>query len=110
MDQFWEFARLLVIVGAVLLGLILILLALPGSRLRKVLSTVFFAIAGLLGVYIISPLDFIPDLIPVLGQVDDVLASILAVISAIGGLLFYINNRQSLPDGDGNNKTDRYLK
>lgn len=110
MDNLWDLARLLVIVGAVLLVLMLILLALPGSRLRKVLSTVFFAIAGLLGVYIVSPLDFIPDLIPVLGQVDDVLASILAVISAVSGLLFYINNRQSLPDGEGKSKTDLFLK
>jgi uncharacterized membrane protein YkvA (DUF1232 family) len=110
MDNFWDFAKLLVIVGAVLLGLVLILLALPGSRFRKVLSTVFFAIAGLLGVYIVSPLDFIPDLIPVLGQVDDVLASILAVISAIGGLLFYINNRQPLSEGEEKNKPDHYLK
>ena len=110
MDNFWDFAKLLVIVGAVLLGLILILLALPGSRFRKVLSTVFFSIAGLLGIYIISPLDFIPDLIPVLGQMDDVLASILAVISAISGLLFYMNNRQSLSDSEEKNKTDLYLK
>lgn len=109
MDRFWEFAQILVVVGAVLLGLVLILLALPGSRFRKVLSTVFFSIAGLLGVYIVSPLDLIPDLIPVLGQVDDVLASVLAVISAISGLLFYINNRQSLPDRDEKNTTDRYL-
>jgi uncharacterized membrane protein YkvA (DUF1232 family) len=110
MDSFWDFAKILVIVGAVFLGLILILLALPGSRLRKVLSTVFFTIAGVLGIYIISPLDFIPDLIPVLGQMDDVLASILAVISAIGGLLFYMNNRQSLSEGEEKNKTDLYLK
>jgi uncharacterized membrane protein YkvA (DUF1232 family) len=110
MDNFWEFARLLVIVGAVLLGLVLILLALPGSRIRKVLSTVFFAIAGLLGVYIVSPLDLIPDLIPVLGQVDDVLASILAVISAISGLFLYINNRQSLSEGGEKNNAGRTLE
>ena len=110
MDRFLEFAKLLVIVGAALLGLVLILLALPGSRFRKVLSTVFFAIAGLLGVYIVSPLDLIPDLIPVLGQVDDVLASILGVISAISGLLFYINNRRPLSEGDEQNKTDLYMK
>ncbi len=110
MDGFWEFAKIVVVVGAVLLGLVLILLALPGSRIRKVLSKVFFAIAGVLGVYILSPLDLIPDLIPVLGQVDDVLASVLAVISAISGLLFYMNNRQSLSEDEGRNKTDHYLK
>jgi uncharacterized membrane protein YkvA (DUF1232 family) len=108
MERFWEFAKLLLIVGATLFGLILILLALPGSRLRKVMATVFFTIAGLLGVYVISPLDLIPDIIPVLGQVDDVLASILAIVSAIGGLLFYLNGRKALP-GDGNN-TENSLK
>ena len=110
MDRFWEFAQLLVIVGAVLLGLVMILLALPGSRFRKVLSKVFFALAGLLGVYIASPLDLIPDLIPLLGQVDDVLASALAVISAIGGLLLYKNNRQSLSGDERTNEADRSLK
>jgi uncharacterized membrane protein YkvA (DUF1232 family) len=110
MDRFWDFAKLLVVVGAVLLGLVLILLALPGSRFRKVLSTVFFAIAGLLGIYIVSPLDLIPDLIPVLGQVDDVLASILAIISAISGIFLYMNNRQTLSEGEEKSETDRYLK
>jgi hypothetical protein len=42
--------------------------------------------------------------------VDDVLASVLAVISAISGLLFYMNNRRSLSEGEEKNKTDRYLK
>jgi uncharacterized membrane protein YkvA (DUF1232 family) len=108
MEHFWEFAKLVLIVGAVLFGLLLILLAIPGSRLRKVLATVFFSIAGLLGVYVISPLDFIPDIIPVLGQMDDLLASVLAIISAIGGVLFYLNGRKSLPGEEKN--TDPYLK
>ena len=110
MEGFWEFAKLLLIVGAVLFGLILVLLAIPGSRLRRVLATVFFAIAGILGVYIISPLDFIPDIIPVLGQIDDLLASVLAIVSAIGGLLFYLNGRKSLPDEEKTNSTDFYIK
>ena len=110
MEGFWEFAKTLLIVGAVLLGLILILLAIPGSRLGKVFSTIFFALAGLLGLYVISPLDFIPDLIPLLGQVDDVLATILAVVSAIGGLLFYFSGRKSLPEDEKKNRTDLYLK
>lgn len=109
MDGFWEFAKMIVIVGAAFLGLLLILLALPGSRLRKLFSKIFFAVAGLLGLYVINPLDFIPDIIPFLGQVDDVLASVLAVVSAISGLLFYINGR-TLPEEESNNKKDLYLK
>ena len=108
MERFWEFAKLLLIVGAVLFGLILILLALPGSRLRKVFATVFFAIAGLLGLYVISPLDFIPDIIPVLGQIDDLLATVLAIVSAIGGVLFYLNGHHSLTEEEKN--SDLYLK
>ena len=110
MEGFWEFAKTLLIVGAVLLGLILILLAIPGSRLGKVFSAMFFAMAGLLGLYVISPLDFIPDLIPLLGQVDDVLATVLAVVSAIGGLVFYFSGRKSLPEDEKKNRTDLYLK
>jgi hypothetical protein len=110
MEGFWDFAKTLLIVGAVLFGLTLILLAIPGSRLGKVFSTIFFTIAGLLGLYVISPLDFIPDLIPLLGQVDDVLATAFAVVSAIGGLLFYISGRKSLPDDERSNRTDLSLK
>lgn len=110
MESFWELAKILVIAGAVLLGLLLVLLAIPGSRLRKVFSTIFFAIAGVLGVYIISPLDFIPDIIPLLGQIDDLLASVLAIVSAIGGVLFYLNGNKSLPDDEKNKKADLYLK
>jgi uncharacterized membrane protein YkvA (DUF1232 family) len=110
MESFWDFAKVLLIVGAVLLGLILILLAIPGSRLRKVFATFFFAIAGVLGVYMISPLDFIPDIIPVLGQIDDLLASVLAIVSAIGGVLFYLGGRKSLTEEENNNTKDLYPK
>jgi uncharacterized membrane protein YkvA (DUF1232 family) len=110
MEHFWEFAKLLLIVGGVLLGLMLVLLAIPGSRLPRVFATIFFAIAGLLGLYVISPLDLIPDIIPVLGQIDDLLASVLAIVSAIGGVLFYLNGRKSLPEEKKNNVSDFYVK
>ena len=48
MESFWEFAKIALLVGAVLAALVLILLALPGSRLKKVFAGIFFTIAGIL--------------------------------------------------------------
>ncbi|HEX5941320.1 MAG TPA: DUF1232 domain-containing protein [Anaerolineales bacterium] len=98
MESFWEFAKLALIIGAVLTVIVLILLALPGSRLRKAFSTLFFAIAGVLGVYIVSPLDFIPDILPFLGQLDDALATVLAIVNGIAGILLYLKGRASSPE------------
>ena len=95
MESFWDFAKLALIVGAVLTLIVLILLALPGSRLRKAFSTLFFAIAGVLGVYVVSPMDFIPDIIPLLGQLDDGLATLLAIVNGIAGILLYLKGRAS---------------
>ncbi len=73
-----------------LLALFLILLALPQSRLRyyvlRILAVVFFTVAALFALYIISPADLVPDVIPVLGQIDDVgalVGLIMTVISAV---------------------------
>ena len=98
MESFWEFAKLALIIGAVLTVIVLILLVLPGSRLRKAFSTLFFAIAGVLGIYVVSPLDFIPDIIPLLGQSDDALATILAIVNGIAGILLYLKDRSSTPE------------
>ncbi len=98
MESFWDFAKLALIVGAVLTAIVLILLALPGSRLRRAFAALFFAIAGVLGVYIVSPIDFIPDLVPLLGQLDDALATLLAVVNGIAGILLYLKGRSSSPE------------
>ena len=104
MESFWEFAKIALIVGAALTVIVLILLALPGSRLRKTFATLFFAIAGVLGIYVVSPMDFIPDFIPILGQLDDALATVLAIVNGIAGILLYLKGRSSPPElGDGNN-------
>ena len=95
MESFWEYAKIALIVSGVLALIVVILLILPGSRLRKLFSTLFFAIAGLLGIYVVSPLDFIPDIIPLLGQSDDALATVIAIINGIAGILLYLKGRSS---------------
>lgn len=107
MESFWEYARLALIIGAVLAVIALLLLILPGSRFRKAFSTLFFAIAGLLGIYVVSPLDLLPDIIPLLGLSDDAGAAILAVINGIAGVLLYLKGRSSNPRSTDPGKTDR---
>ena len=110
MDSFWEYAKIALIIGAALAVIFLILFILPGSRLRKLFSTLFFAIAGLLGIYVVSPMDFIPDIIPLLGQSDDALATVLAIINGIAGILLYLKGRSSSPELRNPNRTDLSAK
>ena len=106
MESFWEVVKIALIVGAALAAIVLILLALPGSRLRKTFATLFFAIAGVLGIYVVSPMDFIPDLIPLLGQLDDALATVLAIVNGIAGILLYLKGRSSSPELGNGSKND----
>ena len=79
------------------LALFLILLALPQSRLRyyvlRILAVVFFTIAVLLGLYILSPMDIVPDIIPALGQLDDIVALVGVIMSAISAYTAWRNSR-----------------
>ena len=81
------------------MALFMILLALPQSRLRyyvlRGLGIVFFTITGLIALYIISPADLLPDVIPVLGQIDDGGALIGAIITGLSGALAWWNSKKS---------------
>ena len=96
--EFWDVAKIVAVLGAVFIVLVLILLAIPGSRLRKVFSAIYFLVAALLGVYVVSPIDLIPDIIPLLGLSDDAVASVIAVANVVAGIILYFKRRSSQPE------------
>jgi uncharacterized membrane protein YkvA (DUF1232 family) len=50
----------------------------------KAIAAIIFLILNL--IYIISPIDFIPDFIPVIGWIDDIIALLIAI--SIGVKIF----------------------
>jgi uncharacterized membrane protein YkvA (DUF1232 family) len=104
--EFSDIAKIVAILVVIFIVLVLILLAIPGSRLRKVFSAIYFLVAALLGVYVVSPIDFIPDLIPLLGQSDDALASVIAVANVVAGIILYFKRRSSEPELQNKKRTD----
>ena len=99
MDQLGELLRVSCWGCCGLLALFMILLALPQSRLRyyvlRGLGIVFFTITGLIALYIVSPLDVLPDVIPLLGQIDDGGALVGAIITGLSGALAWWSSKQS---------------
>jgi uncharacterized membrane protein YkvA (DUF1232 family) len=99
MEQFGELLRISCFGCCGLLALFMILLALLQSRLRyyvlRGLGILFFTITGLLALYIISPIDAVPAVIPVLGQLDDEGALIGAIVTGLSGALAWWNSKQS---------------
>jgi hypothetical protein len=105
MDQIGELLRVSCWGCCGLLALFMILLALPQSRLRyyvlRGLGIAFFTMTGLLALYILSPLDALPDVIPVLGQIDDGGALIGAIIAGLSGALAWWSSKRSKSYGAG---------
>jgi Protein of unknown function (DUF1232) len=67
-----------------LVGLLLILLAMPQSKLRDFcLPIIAWTFSLVCGIYVISPMDVIPDVIPVLGWFDDAGVAIAGIASAV---------------------------
>jgi hypothetical protein len=70
-------------VGGGLAALLLILLAMPTTRfLSTALEIGGWAGAAAGAVAVASPVDFVPDIVPVLGQADDALYGILGLLCA----------------------------
>ena len=83
MSGFLDLMKQFMWCGTLLLIAFGVLLAMPASRLREiVLPFVGWAVAALGIAYVASPLDFVPDFVPVLGQCDDLVALCVAIGSA----------------------------
>lgn len=83
----------------IILVTFMLLIALPQSQLRmvlmRVITWVFGLIAAICGMMFLNPIDFIPDLIPLLGQLDDggYLAGL--VTSVLSGIYSYRESRRT---------------
>jgi len=99
MDHVFDFLKFLAILIAVLIVIFLVLLALPKSKLRQSILKIYSIvslIATILSVgYIISPIDIVPDIIPVAGQGDDLIAAISALATAITGYVAWQKSKKT---------------
>ena len=100
MDNFWDFVKVAAIVAGVILVLLIILLSLPNSPLRKLLlktvGGILYAVTVVSILYIISPADLLPDVLPLLGQVDDAAALITGMLNLAGGTIMLLQGRKPL--------------
>jgi uncharacterized membrane protein YkvA (DUF1232 family) len=91
MAAFFEVVKVFIIGCFAFLALFVVLLALPASRLRSfIMELMAWGTAGASVVYVVSPLDLLPDVIPVLGWGDD----LVAVITAIGSVALALQMRR----------------
>jgi len=80
MEAFFSFLKVLLFCACTLAALFLVLLSLPQSKLRGMLLEVMGWAGGVASAaLIVSPIDFIPDMIPVAGQADDLVYLLCAV-------------------------------
>ena len=86
MDAFFSFLTVIAIGGFALIALVLVLLAIPQTRFKSTL-TECLAWLGFVGAsgLVVSPLDLIPDVIPVIGWADDAGYVLLALACAYLG-------------------------
>jgi uncharacterized membrane protein YkvA (DUF1232 family) len=100
MDNLLEIIKIAAIVAGIIILLLVILLSLPNSPLRKwllkIAGSLLYAVTLICIVYIISPIDALPDVLPLIGQVDDVGALITGVLNLAGGTIMFMQGKKPL--------------
>jgi uncharacterized membrane protein YkvA (DUF1232 family) len=87
--SFFDTVGTLLKVGGAVTALLLLLLALPQSKLRDfALPIIAWVFTAACGIYVISPLDAIPDVVPVLGWIDDIGVAAAGIASAVTALTY----------------------
>lgn len=82
-----ETIRTIIICGTLLLGGFMVLVAMPQFRMREVLMPIVgWAVAALSAVYVVSPIDVLPDFIPIAGWLDDGGAIVTGITGAVMAL------------------------
>jgi hypothetical protein len=85
-EAFFVFLKIAIIGSFAFIALVLVLLAIPQRRLKSTLSELL-AWCGFLGAsgLIASPVDLIPDMLPVIGWTDDLGYALLALVCGSSG-------------------------
>jgi hypothetical protein len=86
-----------IICVTLLFAALLILLSLPKSQLRFFLLEILgWTGAALAGLYILCPIDVIPDFIPIVGWIDDGFALIGGIVSCLAAIAARSDRQRSL--------------
>jgi uncharacterized membrane protein YkvA (DUF1232 family) len=97
MDDFWSFMTVTVICVSVVLCLFFVLVSFK-SRFSvfalKVYSMTLETIAVISIIYVLSPMDLLPDLIPILGQIDDAAALVQALFTGVMGAFSWLESNK----------------
>ncbi len=80
-EAFLEFLGWAIVAFGVIAALLLVSLAIPRNPMRNWFTELVkrFLAAGAAGAYVLSPVDLIPDLIPLFGQMDDLAILVLVL-------------------------------
>jgi len=102
MEHIFDFLKFIAVLIGVLIVVFLVLLALPNSKLRQSILKIYSIVALISTIfsvgYIISPIDAIPDLIPVAGQGDDLVAVVSALATAVTGFISWRKSKDKIKE------------